>query len=97
MRTNKEQSIYKLSCIDCGITFDAKSTAALRCPQCRKIANCERSKLSRKKGKSRVIKKSPLFDKSMGQVLNELAEYNRIHKTRLTYGQYVQLMEKGNG
>ena len=97
MHTKKEHVTFKNLCIDCGIEFAAKSKAALRCPECRRKDNCERSRKSREKNnakKKRAVLKSPLHKKSIQQVLMEAAKYNYEHKTHLTYGQYVQLMEE---
>lgn len=97
MRVHKEQNTFKLLCIDCGIGFTAQSRAALRCPECRKHKNCERSRESRKKNKAKrklILSKSPLHRKSIQQVLQEVAKYNYEHKTHLTYGQYVNMVEE---
>lgn len=97
MRVHKEKRTFKLLCIDCGVTFDAKSKAALRCPECRRKNNCERSKKSYKKNRAKrklILSKSPLPQKSIPQVLQEVAKYNYEHKMHLTYGQYVNMVEE---
>ena len=67
-------------CIWCGKTFETDNGCVKRCPDC-----YEKPKQAKKKKKSHL--KKPV--KTIAQVTKELEQYNKEHKTNLTYGKFL--------
>jgi tRNA(Ile2) C34 agmatinyltransferase TiaS len=83
-------------CFDCGETFTALLSNALRCEKCRKKAKNQAAKKYMMQSRSiRKIPKSMPPRKSIKDILKEMAQYNREHGTCLSYGKYVAMIEKG--
>lgn len=99
MRVKKERKPVQVECVDCSRMFIAFNRNALRCPECRKehIRRCKTANQARYrsvdyiKGKERKI----VPKLTIREVLRELEKYNKVHKTHLSYGQFVSLMEGG--
>ena len=95
----KPRKIIKVKCINCGVTFDAKSQGNLRCDECRKEWARQQSKNYRDKCRSKAektiqrVKIRPRM--SIREVIKAIEKYNRENHTHLTYGQFVMLMESG--
>lgn len=75
-----KQKLFDLKCAECHKVFRNPNENERFCPECKKIRD-------RKKRKSKA-------DKSLYQIMKDLAKYNKEHKTRLSYGQYVALVDK---
>lgn len=94
----KPRKTIKVICRDCGITFDAKARSNLRCEKCKKAWANQQSKNNkgRKRLQTQTVKRVKTRPKmSIREVLIALEKYNREHKTHLSYGQFVALMEGG--
>lgn len=100
MRVKKERQPIEVICIDCGKMFTAQSRAAKRCPECnlkhRKEYRQEYAEVNKKEQiePKKKIKKPMRKPKTISQILKEVEAYNKEHKTRLSYGQYVALVDK---
>jgi hypothetical protein len=75
-----KQKLFDLKCAECGKVFRNPNENERFCPECKKIK--EKKKLK------------PKADKSLYQIMKDLAKYNKNHGTRLSYGQYVDLVDK---
>lgn len=73
--------IYHKNCRWCGDPFDTETRNKKVCPKCDEAL----------KSKKRETK--PSEDK-LGDLQREIDEYNRTHKTALSYGQYVMKFGK---
>jgi len=93
MRVKKEREPVRVICIDCGCEFSALSSKALRCPECKKKSRTEQSIRSREKSSHKIKLNRPKL--TMREVLQRLEAYNKEHKTHLSYGKFVELMEGG--
>ena len=93
----KMKPAVEVTCMDCGRTFIAHTTAALRCEECKKIVAREATKKWNKKerAKYRQNKKVPKPVKSIQEILREMEAYNKENHTKLSYGDYVGLVERG--
>ena len=80
-----KQQLFDLKCAECGKIFRNPNENEKFCTECKKI------KESKKKSKPKV---KPNKSKSIWQTTRELEKYNKEHKTRLSYGQYVALVDK---
>lgn len=80
---------YEKTCALCGKLFIAKSNNAKYCVDCRYKGGQLKIKQLRAARKKRKI------HKSLNDIMWDLAEYNKKHKTNLSYGKYVQLLESG--
>lgn len=78
-----KQKLFDLKCAECHKVFRNPNENERFCPECKKI------KESKKKSKSKAK-----TNKSILQITRELEKYNKEHKTRLSYGQYVALVDK---
>lgn len=78
-----KQKLFDLKCAECHKVFRNPNENERFCPECKK------EKESKKKPKQKA--KS---NKSILQVTRELEKYNKEHKTRLSYGEYVALVDK---
>jgi hypothetical protein len=78
-----KQKLFDLTCAECYKFFRSPNENEKICPDCRKIR--ENKKRTKKKAKT---------NKSIWQITRELEQYNKEHKTRLSYGQYVALVDK---
>lgn len=95
---DKEKQNYK--CTACGKTHKnktAKHNDFVTCTRTNKQVQIKRRQQSIEKEEAimrkLILSKSPLHRKSIQQVLQEVAKYNYEHKTHLTYGQYVNMVE----
>ena len=99
MRVRRERKLIEIVC-DCGKTYTAQSRAAKRCPECnlkhRKEYRQEYAEANKKEQvKIQEKPQKPMHKtKPMNQILKEMEIYNKEHKTRLSYGQYVALVDK---
>lgn len=80
-----KQKLFDLKCAECYKVFRNPDENERFCPECKKIK--ESKKKARQKAKSTK-------SKSILQVTRELEKYNREHRTMLSYGEYVALVDK---
>lgn len=80
-----KQKLFDLKCAECHKVFRNPDENERFCPECKKI------KEGRKKPKQKA---KSVKSKSILQITRELEKYNKEHKTRLSYGQYVALVDK---
>ena len=80
-----KQKLFDLKCAECYKVFRNPDENERFCPECKKIK--ESKKKSRQKAKS-------INSKSILQVTRELEKYNKEHRTMLSYGEYVALVDK---
>ena len=78
-----KQKLFDLKCAECYKVFRNPDENERLCPECKKIK--ESKKKARQKSKS---------IKSILQVTRELEKYNKEHRTMLSYGKYVALVDK---
>ena len=78
-----KQKLFDLKCAECGKIFRNPNEDERFCPECKKIK--ESKKKARQKAKS---------NKSILQITRELEKCNREHRTMLSYGEYVALVDK---
>lgn len=100
MRVSKPKEPKKIVCIDCGCIFTALTTKAIRCEECRihRRRKCHREYLAQERERNRIKQMPHLRPKlSMAEVLRKREEYNKEHKTHLSYGKFVQMLEANNG
>ena len=76
-----KQKLFDLRCAECHKVFRNPDENERFCPECKKI------KKSKKKAKSKA-------NKTIWQITRELEKYNREHRTMLSYGKYVALVDK---
>jgi uncharacterized OB-fold protein len=76
-----KQKLFDLKCAECGKVFRNPNENERFCPECKKIKE--------KKNKPKLKE-----NKSIWQITRELERHNKEHKTRLSYGQYVALVDK---
>lgn len=89
-----DRKLIEKRCVYCGLLFETKNSRTKYCSEdCAKAAKIANYN---KKHKSLVLKEHirRTADKSISEVMRELAEYNRTHHKSLTYGQYVALEGK---
>ena len=77
--------LFDIQCAECRKVFRNPDKNERFCPECKKIKD------NKKKAKSKV---KAIKSKSVLQITRELEQYNKEHKTRLSYGQYVALVDK---
>lgn len=93
----KTEKLYKRVCRDCGREFYYPTKKKQLCPECysanRGRVQKEQNRLNHKpkKPKQKRIK----IDLSINEVVGLMEQYNREHKTRYTYGQFVELLHSG--
>ena len=80
-----KQKLFDLKCAECYKFFRNPDENERFCPECKKI------KESKKKSKPKVKTNK---SKSIWQITRELEKYNKEHKTMLSYGEYVALVDK---
>ena len=80
-----KQKLFNLKCAECHKVFRNPDENERFCPECKKIKE-DRKNL---KQKAKSVK-----SKSILQITRELEQYNKEHRTRLTYGQYVSSVDK---
>lgn len=88
---SKEKINRKYECLRCGTAFEFESEKKLykpMCAECKKIIKAEQRQMSARKRKIKPPN-SELFAK-----LAEIQKYNEKHGTKLSYGQYTDLMSK---
>jgi tRNA(Ile2) C34 agmatinyltransferase TiaS len=95
MRVKKSRKPIEKTCIECGQLFIAYGHKALRCPECRKKVAREQIKDSkshwlRTRKSKKATYRPPM---TISEVLKELEMYNKVHGTRLSYGQFVLILE----
>ena len=78
-----KQKLFDLKCAECHKVFRNPDENERLCPECKKIK--ESKKKARQKAKS---------NKSIWQITRELEKYNKEHRTMLSYGKYVALVDK---
>lgn len=78
-----KQKLFDLKCAECNKVFRDPNENERLCPECKKIK--ESKKKPKQKAKS---------NKSILQITRELEKYNREHRTMLSYGKYVDLVDK---
>ena len=90
-----DRKLLSYTCKKCGVVFNSYGhLRVLLCEKCKKKQCRENDRIRKKQNydnfkkpiKRQVIKKD---GKSISQIIKELEEYNRNHKTLLSYGQYV--------
>ena len=69
--------VYYLSCMNCNCTFEHKYRNKKYCPKCEK------------KRENKTIAVAILKYKTIPEVVLELENYNKVHGTNLSYGEYV--------
>lgn len=80
-----KQKLFDLKCAECHKVFRNPDENERFCPECKKI------KESKKKSKPKAKANK---SKSIWQITRELEKYNREHRTMLSYGEYVALVDK---
>ena len=75
-----KQKLFDLKCAERYKVFRNPNENERFCPDCKKIRENKKPKLKAKK--------------SIRQITRDLKKYNKEHKTRLSYGQYVSLVDK---
>ena len=80
-----KQKLFDLKCAECYEFFRNPNEKERLCPECKKI------KENKKKSKPKLNTNK---SKTIWQIIRELEKYNKEHKTRLSYGQYVALVDK---
>lgn len=78
-----KQKLFDLKCVECHKVFRNPNENERFCPECNKI----------KESKKKASRKSKSI-KSILQIARELEKYNREHRTMLSYGEYVALVDK---
>jgi Zn finger protein HypA/HybF involved in hydrogenase expression len=87
-----------IQCAECGRKFYSGKNS-LVCPDCKKSklseksdneSNVYRNVRSGKKSKTRYCKNS----KSLTEIISEIERYNKRHNTHLSYGKYIEMVEK---
>lgn len=78
-----KQKLFDLKCAECYKFFRNPNENERFCPECKKIK--ENKKKSKSKAKT---------NKTVLQITRELEKHNKEHKTKLSYGQYVALVDK---
>ena len=76
-----KQKLFDLKCAECHKVFRNPNENERLCPECKKI------KESKKKAKTKA-------NKTIWQITRELEQYNKEHRTMLSYGKYVALVDK---
>ena len=76
-----KQKLFDLKCAECKKVFRNPDENERFCPECKKI------KESKKKARQKA-------NKTIWQITRELEKYNREHRTMLSYGEYVALVDK---
>ena len=79
------QKLFDLRCAECHKVFRNPNENERFCPECKKI------KENKKKAKPK-IKTSE--SKTIWQITRDLEKYNKEHRTMLSYGKYVALVDK---
>ena len=79
-----KQKLFDLTCAECYKFFRNPNENERFCPECKKI------KENKKKAKTKIKTNE---SKTIWQITRELEQYNKEHKTRLSYGQYVALVD----
>jgi hypothetical protein len=80
-----KQPLFDLNCVECHKFFRNPNENERLCPDCKK------AKDNKKKLKQEV---KPKTSKNIYQTIREIEKYNKEHKTRLSYGQYVSSVDK---
>ena len=75
-----KQKLFDLKCAECGKIFRNPNENEKFCPECKKIKDKK--------------KRKPKASKTILQITRDLEKYNKEHKTRLSYGKYVALVDK---
>lgn len=87
----KPNNPITLVCVICGKEFSAIARNKLYCSNhCKAKASLERQKAAYKAPVKHIPRRPA---QTIAQVMRELDEYNKTHKTSLTYGQYVAMVE----
>lgn len=95
----ENKTLYTLKCKGCGELFEWTSKNKRVCPTCDEIR--EERKKERKREKYRSVKlekakqKKTSIDFSITELVRIMEKYNREHKTKYTYGQFVELLRCG--
>lgn len=76
-----KQKLFDLQCAECHKVFRNPDENERFCPECKKI---------KEKRKFKPIIKEK---KSLYQIAREIEQYNKEHKTRLSYGRYIALVD----
>ena len=79
-----KQKLFDLKCVECGKVFRNPNENEKFCPECKKIKESKKKPNPKSKIKT---------SKTIWQITRELEKYNKKHKTRLSYGQYVALVD----
>ena len=100
MRGKKQRKPIDVTCIDCGCTFKALTRKALRCEACKKNIMYQYRK--RKRAWERELNRKNELPHlrpkmSIAEVLKEQEKYNKEHKTHISYGRFVLMLEGANG
>ena len=80
-----KQQLFDLKCAECHKVFRNPDENERFCPECKKIKEDRKNP----KPKAKSIK-----SKSILQVTRELEQYNKEHRTMLSYGEYVSSVDK---
>ena len=83
--------LYKKICENCGVSFEHRTSQKKYCPECTTAKHREatRKAMRKKRGKLKPL------DLPLHRLLYLLEKYNAEHKTRYTYGQFVQALSCG--
>ena len=75
-------------CVICGNLYVPKAHNSIFCPTCRADRTLTRN-YREKKENPKAKKHLKRNNKSIGEVIRDMEEYNQKHGTHLTYGQYI--------
>lgn len=75
-----KQQLFDLKCAECHKVFRNPNENERLCPDCKKIKEKK--------------KRKPKADKTLYQIMKDLAKYNKKHGTKLSYGKYVSIVDK---
>ena len=76
-----KQKLFDLQCAECRKVFRNPDEKERFCHECKKIKE------------KRKIKPIVREKKSLYQIAREIEQYNKEHKTRLSYGRYIALVD----
>lgn len=81
------------TCTQCGKEYYTNSPKKRLCLKCERFNRAENVRKTNEQYKVYIPRKKAKF-KSIYQVIRDVEKYNKEHKTRLSYGQYVATVDK---
>lgn len=90
----RSKDLYEKTCRECGLIFRTDKPKAYICPTCQKIK--ERAKSYRQEAKRKETEKDKPLVISLIEKMRVIEKYNSEHKTSYTYGQFEELIRRGD-